>query len=103
MIFGIVVIGVIGLISDFLFKALNRKLFRPLESRREPKLAIIERRRRAPSPARSMAASRRRRCSRPTLSVADKEFVAHPGPLRLRQVHAAADRSPGWTRRPPAA
>ncbi len=27
MIFGIIVIGVIGLISDFLFKALNRKLF----------------------------------------------------------------------------
>jgi NitT/TauT family transport system permease protein len=27
MIFGIIVIGVIGLISDFLFKALNRSLF----------------------------------------------------------------------------
>jgi NitT/TauT family transport system permease protein len=27
MIFGIIVIGIIGLISDFLFKALNRKLF----------------------------------------------------------------------------
>ncbi|WP_315836072.1 ABC transporter permease [Bradyrhizobium prioriisuperbiae] len=27
MIFGIIIIGVIGLISDFLFKALNRKLF----------------------------------------------------------------------------
>jgi NitT/TauT family transport system permease protein len=28
MIFGIIVIGIIGLISDFLFKALNRTLFR---------------------------------------------------------------------------
>jgi NitT/TauT family transport system permease protein len=28
MIFGIVVIGVIGLVTDFLFKALNRRLFR---------------------------------------------------------------------------
>jgi len=27
IIFGIIVIGVIGLISDFLFKALNRRLF----------------------------------------------------------------------------
>ena len=27
IIFGIVVIGVIGLVSDFLFKALNRRLF----------------------------------------------------------------------------
>jgi len=27
MIFGIIVIGIIGLISDFLFKALNRSLF----------------------------------------------------------------------------
>jgi NitT/TauT family transport system permease protein len=27
MIFGIIVIGVIGLVSDFLFKAANRKLF----------------------------------------------------------------------------
>jgi len=27
MIFGIVVIGLIGLVTDFLFKALNRKLF----------------------------------------------------------------------------
>jgi NitT/TauT family transport system permease protein len=27
IIFGIVVIGVIGLISDFLFKALNRRVF----------------------------------------------------------------------------
>jgi NitT/TauT family transport system permease protein len=27
MIFGIIVIGVIGLISDFLFKAANRSLF----------------------------------------------------------------------------
>jgi NitT/TauT family transport system permease protein len=27
MIFGIVVIGVIGLVTDFLFKALNRRLF----------------------------------------------------------------------------
>ena len=27
IIFGIVVIGVIGLISDFLFKAMNRRLF----------------------------------------------------------------------------
>jgi NitT/TauT family transport system permease protein len=28
MIFGIVIIGLIGLITDFLFKALNRRLFR---------------------------------------------------------------------------
>ena len=28
MIFGIVVIGIIGLVTDFLFKALNRRLFR---------------------------------------------------------------------------
>ncbi len=28
MIFGIVVIGVIGLVTDFLFKAMNRRLFR---------------------------------------------------------------------------
>jgi NitT/TauT family transport system permease protein len=27
MIFGIIVIGVIGLVSDYLFKAANRKLF----------------------------------------------------------------------------
>ena len=85
IIFGIIVIGVIGLISDFLFKWANQRLFsvEPRVRRRpaSPDEQARDRRRR---PRRFPACARRRadawRCSRPTLTVADNDFITILGP-----------------------
>ena len=80
IIFGIVVIGVIGLISDFLFKALNRRLF-PLEPR-VSKLAIEGV---SKTFAQQGAGAHRPRDR-------GQRFPLHPRPVGLRQVDAPAHR-----------
>ena len=103
MIFGIVIIGVIGLVSDFLFKWANRAAVSPGPCCEQAR----GRRRRAEFPG--LAAARRRAALEPTdLDVADNDFIAILGPsgcgkstlLRIVAGPRPADTGRGAARRP---
>ena len=112
IIFGIIVIGVIGLVSDVLFKWVNRRLYPWAqlgdEDGRRASTPLL--------PVRSVAGELQRSGRRETLAlratdldVAENDFVTILGPVGLRQEHAAAhrrgprhaDRRRGAARRPP--
>ena len=90
IIFGIIVIGVIGLISDFLFKWANQRLFPwSLRRRRMSKLAIEGVGRTFPG-VRGGAPTR---ALQPTTLARRRQRLHHdPRPLGLRQVDVAAHR-----------
>ena len=105
IIFGIIVIGVIGLVSDFAFKCANQRAV-PLEPRADERRVPAARSR---ASARTLRRASRRRRRRVALradrrsQVADNDFITILGPVGLRQVDAAAHRRRPRPRRPRAA
>ena len=81
IIFGIIVIGVIGLVSDFLFKWANQRLFSVEPRVSATRMSALRHRGRQPHVSRrARRRADRRRCSRPTLTVADNDFITILGP-----------------------